>query len=117
MRRAKKSWTGLITFIVIMTIAATTSGCAELAATAITDARDLHQALRNYAEDVYEARREIRRLCWETFKQRHSALVAEGKYDEANALARANYPGLVSVDLIKSALEKDAPLDQPFGCE
>ena len=93
-------------------------GCAELAATAINDARSLHDSAKGYVGAVHHTRREVRRLCWEMLMKEVDSLEDEGKYAEARRLLGANYPGLVSIDVVKKALnDADSLGAEPFGCD
>lgn len=118
MRRSRKEWARLGILLVVFTfVGVTSTGCAELAATLINDARSLHTAAEQYVSDVHERRREVRRLCWEMLTKEVEALEQSGEFDQAREKLKANYPSLVTTDIVKSALNKDAPLDEPFGCE
>jgi len=93
-------------------------GCAELLATAIEDGRLLHESAKGYVAAVHEARREVRRLCWEMLVKEVDALEDAGRYSEARALLKVNYPGLVSVTVIKKVLDKEQVAGaEPFGCD
>ena len=96
------------------------AGCAELAATAIIDARAAHDAAYSYVQENHELRRNIRRMCVELLNREVDALIAMGDYEEARVLLRGNYPDLVTLGLVKRAVaasEGDLALSaEPFGC-
>ena len=92
-------------------------GCAGAAATAITDAQDLHDAAKSYVEDNHDLRRKIRAECEKMLFAEVDRLRAEGKYDEARKRLDENYPDLVTIDIVKAALDENkTPLSDPFGC-
>jgi hypothetical protein len=95
------------------------SGCAETAARAVDDAASLHMAARSYVMEVHDLRRDIRRQCREMMQQRVNEYREKGDYASATSLLRANYPSLVTQDLVKRTL--DSPdallLSEPFGCQ
>ena len=92
-------------------------GCAELGATLITDARDAHSTARDYVVENVMLRREVRRRCWEIVSSQVDALRAEGQFEEAKDLLRKNYPSLVTVTLVKRAIEEPENISaKPFGC-
>ena len=94
------------------------TGCAEWAAKAIEDANYLHQAGRAYVMEVHDARRDIRRICHEMLMAEVKMLEAQGKWQEARARLKANYPALVTFDIAKQAAADPTGLTAtPFGCE
>lgn len=104
--------------IIVLTCASLTFGCAELAAVAIEDARALHESAKSYVEATHETRREIRRVCWDMLMKEVEALENAGDFAGARELLKANYPGLVSIDVVKKALDSDQVVgDEPFGCD
>lgn len=96
-------------------------GCAELAATAIIDARAAHDAAYGYVQENHELRRDIRRMCVQILNREVDALIAVGDYEEARVLLRGNYPDLVTLGLVKRAVAaSEGSLGgiggEPFGC-
>ena len=93
-------------------------GCAEVAATAIIDARDLHERARTYLGDIYDMREETRRQCREIINRHVDALVAEGRTLDALDFLASYYPPLTSLAAVKAAVEKDASfVNRAVGCE
>jgi len=104
------------TLALILMLALT--GCAGAAATAIEDARQLHEAAKAYVAEVHAARRQIRGKCWELLLVEVNRLAVEGNTDEARTKLKANYPALVTVDIITKALDEPGSLSrEPFGCD
>lgn len=94
------------------------AGCAEAGAKALTDAAALHDAARAYVNEVHAARKQIRSKCWEMLIMEVNQLAAQGKSGEARARLRENYPPLVTVKIITTAIEDPASLStEPFGCD
>ena len=103
--------------LLALSLALGLGGCAEIAATALTDARDAHSAARDYVVENVTLRREVRRRCWEIVSAQVEALRAEGQFEEAKELLRKNYPALVTVTLIKRTIEEPENISaEPFGC-
>ena len=101
----------------VCALALSLGGCAEFAATAITDARDVHEAARGYVVENIMLRREVRRFCWEIVSEQVATLKANGQSEEAKELLRRNYPALVTVTLIKRAIDEPENISaEPFGC-
>ncbi len=107
-----------LVFCLLLPLVLPLAGCVEAGAKAIEDASHLHQAGRAYVMEVHDARREVRRLCWEMLMAEVKDLEHQDRWADARARLKANYPGLVAPDLAKQA--RDDPLgimSQPFGCE
>lgn len=104
--------------IVPLILALALTGCAGAAATAIEDSKALHEAARAYVREVHDARREIRQKCRELLIVEVNEMVAEGRSEEAREKLKANYPALVTVDVITKALDEPGSLSrEPFGCD
>lgn len=104
-------------FLLLIAMLAT-SGCAELVATAMIDARDLHERGRTFLGDIYDARVEARRECRAIIRAMADDLVAAGEHEAAIQLWASYYPRLVSHAAVKAAIEGDADyIDQATGCE
>ena len=93
------------------------TGCETAVVAAVEDARSLHEAARDYVQDNYERRREIRRICWEITSEQVTELRRAGNHDEAKELLRRNYPQLVVPATVKQLIEDPEEFStQPFGC-
>lgn len=102
----------------LMCASLTLGGCASVAALAIEDGLALHESAKNYVAAVHEARREVRRVCWEMLMKEVDAKEDAGDYAGARALLKMNYPALVSITAVKQALDEDQVLGEvPFGCD
>jgi len=106
-RHPAKSWLLLCALLIFVGLL---SGCAA-------DIDELRDSARAYVRAVHDARREIRRECWEILMDEVDSLRDAGKHAEARERLAANYPPLVTVDVLKS-LEADpiGVLSDPFGC-
>lgn len=105
----------LITLAIASTLFA--GGCIEAGAIAIDDARALHESAKGYVKDNHDLRRRVREECREILILEVDMLKALGEYDKARERLAANYPELVTIDIVKAALDDEtAPLSEPFGC-
>lgn len=104
--------------IIAIILALSLTGCAGTLAQMSTDAAYLHAAGSNYVREVHAYRLWVRGECHDMLKMEVDALKADGEYGEARSRLSANYPGLVTLDII-SDFEDDpgSVLSEPFGCE
>ena len=98
------------------------SGCAELLATTITDARDLHAVARGYVAETINDRVFIRNECRTSLALRLVSLRTRAQLAERNAdydtadyyhaladrLSIERYTPLATTSLVKQVLRKDA---------
>ena len=103
----------LVICAAMIAISLATSGCAEAIATAVDDARDLHQSAREYVDDNHDLRRWVREQCLEILKDEIAQLRASGDHEAARAVLIDKYPDLVTRDAVKTKTEN---LAHPFGC-
>ncbi len=94
------------------------SGCVEAGAIALNDARALHESAAHYVRAVHDARREVRRECWEILMEEVAKLRVAGEYQKARDRLAANYPALVTIDVLSENQEEtpSGTLPEPFGC-
>jgi hypothetical protein len=112
-----KQFSALLFLVVPVVLLLTLSGCAGFASKVIEDADQLHDSARDYVRAVHDARREIRRECWEILMAEVEGLKADGKHAEARERLAANYPKLVTIDVLED-IQNDPTgvLSEPFGC-
>lgn len=99
-------------------LALLTGGCAEFAATAVTDARDIHAAGRAFVFENHEWRREIRRRCRELTIKQADALEEQGDLEGARDALRRAYPQLLTVSMVKQVMDDPENFSaESSGCD
>ena len=94
------------------------AGCAEFGARVITDATYLAESAEGLVRENHDIRRDIRTRCRDRLWARIDRLDQEGREDEADRLLDANYPSLLTFQVVKAykSGEGFAVLDHPWGC-
>lgn len=93
-------------------------GCVESGARAIGAATYTADKLSDYVRETHDLRLWVRSECREILEDEVKALVAKGETKAARELLRANYPELVTVNILQSISEEgSSPLSEPFGCD
>ena len=93
------------------------SGCAQTAATAISEGTALLQASINYVQRVHDKRRVIESECWQSVQREINTLRSRGDEVAVRALLLRVYPQPVTLALIKEARkEPNSILSTPPGC-
>ncbi|KKK87560.1 hypothetical protein LCGC14_2752030 [marine sediment metagenome] len=81
------------------------------------DAAYLHQASRNFVIERHTFRQWIRAECRASLVRDLEKLQKEGNESGVRALLAANYPGLVTFDIIDAARQDlTGTLSKPSGC-
>ncbi len=93
------------------------SGCAQTAATALSEGTALLQASINYVQRVHDKRRVIEAECWQSVQREINTLRSRGNETAVRALLLQVYPQPVTLALIKAAREEPKSiLSTPPGC-
>ena len=93
-------------------------GCAEGLARLVTDASYLHETASAYVRETHNLRQWIRSECRASLVREIEALKRAGDEPALREMLAENYPGLVTIDVLKSARDDPAGiLAQAPGCE
>ena len=91
---------------IVLVLALSLGGCAGWAARWMEDAAYLHQSGRAYVMEIHDLRRDIRRECWASVMREADDLRGNGGDEAAfRAMMASHYPGLVTLDAIRTARE------------
>ena len=102
-------------YIPVIGLALALGGCAETGARLLTDATYLHESASAYVREIHDLRRFVRAECRASMVREIDSLREEGDETVLRRMLAANYPGLVTVDIITGD-DLTGVLSSPPGC-
>ena len=82
------------------------TGCASFAATAITDAEDLHTAVKTFVEDRHQSRRDIRSRCEELLDFCVQEYRDAGDLSKAAEVLNAAYAPPITIEIVNNVIDQ-----------